>query len=439
MKKKYINWVLMAILAVVFVAVGMMIGKRQPQSDANQAADTSPQKSLEPVMAVEAISPTFEVIDETLNTSGLIVAKEVAQVGSKVSGVVVKDVLVQEGDIVQAGQVLAVLDDSSYRESLGMAQAELTQALATQAKAQADLARVEPLLGIDAISRQQYDAYTTAKVQADASVQAVTARLNNAQIQAQNTQVIAPVSGYISKKTAQIGMMATGSALFSIVKDGVLEWQVSLPPNKVGQLMMGQQALVGEGQAAVQAVVTHVSAVANSNKELTVHATLAPNPYLREGMYQSGQFLLSQQQLPTLPARTITTTDGASYVWTLKKQQSHYVAHREPVEILGRKDELVAVALDPSTLVVKEGGNFLNEGSVVNVVNADRIGANAGGVNAGKSAGTNSVLAHTNSQAHSLSTTTASDTDTSSADMSIADTADSVDANNDAANSVDGQ
>lgn len=365
-----------AIFGLVLLAVGFFWGKSQgdvtpkPSTNASTKSEQATTQKDEPVMAVEAIVPTLEGIEDKISASGVVVGKNIAQVGAKASGFAITDVLVDVGDVVQAGQVLARLDDSTVRQSFEMAKAELTQALATQAKAQADLARVEPLIKIDAISREQYDAYVTAKVQADASVQAVNARLNNTQIQAQNTQIIAPVSGFISAKTAQVGLVATGAPLFDIVQDGVLEWQASLPPDKAGVLAIGQEASVNVGQERVRAVVEKIAPVANNSRELTVHATLAPSPLVRSGMYQSGQFVISSQTLPTLPARVVTMTDGFNYIWTLKKHKDDlYTAHREPIEIAGRTGDKVAVLLKTDTLVVKEGGNFLSEGNLVRVVN----------------------------------------------------------------------
>lgn len=380
-KNSGISSLIAVVFGVVLLTVGFFWGKSQggattEQTSAKQSENQSqaPSQQGEAVMAVEAIVPTFEVIEDKITASGVIVGKDIAQVGARASGLAITEVLVDVGDVVQAGQVLARLDDSTVRQSFEMAKAELTQALATQAKAQADLARVEPLIKIDAISREQYDAYQTAKVQADANVQAVNARLNNTQIQAKNTQIIAPVSGLISAKTAQVGLVATGSPLFDIVKDGVLEWQASLPPAKASELQLGQQASVNVGQEQVSAIITKIAPVANNSRELTVHATLAPNPLVRSGMYQSGQFILSSQNLPTLPARVITMTDGFNYIWTLKQHKNDlYTAHREQIEIAGRTGDNVAVLLKSDVLVVKEGGNFLSEGNLVKVVNLDAL------------------------------------------------------------------
>lgn len=365
--KKQIVWVL---CGFVLLGLGFFLGQGwngQKQSDAVQKqAITTPQ----PVLAVEAIVPSIEQVESVVTASGNIVAKETAEVGAKLTGVAVGKVLVEVGDVVKAGQVLAYLDNSMALQSVEVAKAQLVSALANQEKASADLARIKPLIEIDAISRQQYDAYQTAKAQADASVLSAKAHLNNANIQNQNSAIIAPVSGLISHKTAQVGLIATGTPLFTIVKDGVLEWQANVSTKQAEQIHIGQLAQLQVGDEQIQAVVSKIAPIANNNKELTIHATLAPNPLLKSGMYQLGKFVLSTQALPALPARVVTINDGFSYVWVLRLQgDDKATAHRQKVEVLGRTKDKVAIDIKPDVLVIKEGGNFLSEGDLVKVVN----------------------------------------------------------------------
>lgn len=379
MNKKSMGFLLFGVgFGLLLFSLGMLFGKNQSNQAQGEIAKaptaTSKPATPEPVLAVEAIVPTIDEVASAISASGTIVAKDTAQVGAKLSGVAIVEVLVQVGDVVEAGQVLARLDDSVAVQTITAAQADLAGAIANQAKAHADLERVEPLVKIDAISRQQYDAYQTAKAQADAGVVSAKARLNNAQIQAKNSVIVAPVSGLVSEKSAQVGLMATGAPLFTIVKNGVLEWQASVSLAKAEQISLGQLVKVQVGEDEIEAVVEKIAPIANNSRELTVHATLKPSPLLRVGMYQSGKFMLPSKQFPALPTRVVTTTDGFSYVWTLKmKDKATATAHRQQVEIVGRMGDKVAVLLDLETLVVKEGGNFLSEGDLVRVVNGTQL------------------------------------------------------------------
>lgn len=365
------------VLVLVGLVVGFVLGflpnflKKDPNSPKSvqetTEQTTAPKKA---VMAVEAVRPVLADVTKSLPASGVIAPKEVAEVGARVSGVAVMAVLVDVGDYVKAGQVLARLDDESARQEVAAAEAELVQARAALAKASADLVRVEPLIEIDAISREQYDSYQTAKIQAEANVTALTAKRDRIKTSQRHTTVVAPISGVISEKSAEVGMMTTGGTLFRIIKNGVLEWQASVSPADATLIGIGQVAALNVGDKTVMATVTRLSPVANNSREVTVHATLEPNPLLIGGMYQTGQFLLSEQRLPTLPYRLITSSDGVDFVWALAPTQTEgiYTARRQVVSVGERTGASVAVDLSPETLVVAGGGNFLSEGDSVRLV-----------------------------------------------------------------------
>ncbi|MDO4427147.1 MAG: efflux RND transporter periplasmic adaptor subunit [Moraxella sp.] len=365
----------------VFLPIGLVVGfmlgflpnflKKDPsQPDSVQETAEQTATSKKPVMAVEAVRPVMAAVKKSLPASGVVAPKDVAEVGARVSGVAVTAVLVDVGDYVKAGQVLARLDDETARQEVAAAEAELLQAQAALAKASADVVRIEPLIEIDAISREQYDSYHTAKIQAEANVKALNARLNRVKTSQTNTAVIAPISGVVSEKNAEVGMMTTGGALFSLIKNGVLEWQASVSPSDAAFIGIGQVAQLNVGDKTVTATVTRLSPVANNSREVTVHATLEPNPWLIGGMYQTGQFLLSEQTVPTLPYRLITSSDGVDFVWVLTPTQTEgvYTARRQMVSLGERAGANVAVDLSPETLVVAGGGNFLSDGDNVRLV-----------------------------------------------------------------------
>lgn len=368
---KKLPWHSVLLIALLSIIIGVLMGRMtsQPKVDTQETQSLKEQPAA--ALTVEAISPKLEASELSIAASGVIAAKEIAQVGSKVSGVVIDSVLVEVGDRVQAGQVLAVLDASAATEQVNMATAELAQANAVLAKATADLTRVQPLLEIDAISQQQYDAYKTAQIQAQASASAAQAKLKSVQLSQANTHVVAPVAGVISEKNADIGMITTGGLLFSIVKNGVLEWQASVPAAQASQIDIGQVAKIDTAGEEVAAQVSRISPIANNSRELTVHATLEDSSRLRAGMYQSGRFVLASGMATTIPYRTVVSTDGMDYVWTLSEAENGlYRATKQQLLLGGRVGDNVAVDLPTNALVVKEGGGFLKEGDLVRVSGA---------------------------------------------------------------------
>lgn len=374
--------------ALALVALGLVMGLGIGRvSDGNKAPNDNvvgaSVKSLDyqeantaPVMSVEAITPGSAAISDAIDASGIIAARHTAQVSGRVTGAAIEQVLVEVGDQVRAGQVLAILDSSSFKDSHIQAQADLDQAIASAEKAHADLARTEPLLQIDAISRQQVDAYRTAAKQADATVIAAKAKVNNTATSLNNAKITAPVSGIISERQAQVGVLTSGNPLFTIIKDGALEWQATLAPNNAAKISIGQEATIMAGNTPIIGKVTRLSPTANQGREITAHVAIPQGAPLSAGMYQTGKFVLSQSSAPAVPTSAIMTTDGYDYVWSLTptdQAEGLYKVVRTKVDILGYDGDKAATNLPPDALIVAKSAGFLAENDIVRVatVNAN--------------------------------------------------------------------
>lgn len=369
--KNPLLWAMCAIALVVFgVLIGRLTAKPSETERPTSATSTDAPDNTKIAMTVQATTPSPMFVADSLSASGVMSAKETAEVSAKITGATIEQVLVEVGDYVKAGQVLAVLDKDTMSENAVQAQADYEQARASREQAQADLARVEPLLAIDAVSRQQVDSYRTALKQAQATEKASLARLSTAKSNLNNTQIIAPVAGIISAKNAQVGVLVSGTPLFSIIKGGRLEWQATLSPADAERIHVGQQAQVMVGDESVAGTVTHLSPTANAGREIVVHVAMPAHSALRAGTYQRGQFVLGSQSHHAIPSSAVMSTDGYDYVWQLAKtdQTDIYQTQRQKITVLAREQDKVATDLPSDTLIVANGVSFLNENDLVNIV-----------------------------------------------------------------------
>ena len=343
-------------------------------STATTADDTSTEQS---VLSVETVSPSQDDIDNTLSADGTINAKDVANVSAKVNGVAIERVLVEEGERVEAGQVLAIFDTDAMEQQVLQAEADVAEAEATLANASADAARVLPLVDIDAISKQEADRYRTSEMRARASLQASKARLNNQRLTLDNSKVVAPVSGIISEKMVEVGMVAGGEPLFTIIKGGVLEWRADIDPKLIGDINVGTSVRVGLPNGdSVMGQVSRIAPTAENNRQITIYASLAANSKVRAGMYQTGEFLLGSASTQTIPNSAIVSNDGYDYVMlvtSLTNQDGKSMGRikQQRVTLGARLGENVAVLepLPSDSRIVKQGGSFLNDGDLVRIVN----------------------------------------------------------------------
>lgn len=379
---------LLPVLAAVLI-IGVLLGKYWGGSE-KAAIDESPVSSgtssdgatasatstEQAVLSVETVSPSQDDIGNTLSADGTIDAKDTANVSAKVNGVAIERILVEEGDRVKAGQVLAIFDTDAMEQQVLQAEADVAEAEATLANASADAARVLPLIDIDAISKQEADRYRTAKLQAQAALQASKARLSTQRLSVDNATVVAPVSGVISEKMAEVGMVAGGEPLFTIIKGGILEWRADIDPKLVGEVSVGTPVRVSlpDGDT-VMGKVSRIAPTADNNRQITIYASLAANAKVRAGMYQTGEFLLGSASTQTVPNSAIVSNDGYDYVMlvtnvTTQNGQTIGRIKQQRVTLGERLGENVAVLepLPSDSQIVKQGGSFLNDGDLVRIV-----------------------------------------------------------------------
>ena len=386
---KFPLW-LLPVLAIVLV-IGVLVGKywgndeeasnespvaNSVQNDSANLKDASIEQA---VLSVETVLPSQDNIGSTLSADGTINAKDVANVSAKVNGVAIERILVEEGQRVKAGQILAVFDTDAMEQQVLQAEADVAEAEATLANATADAARVLPLIDIDAISKQEADRYRTSKLQAQASLQASKARLSTQRLSVNNANVVAPVSGIISEKMAEVGMVAGGDPLFTIIKGGILEWRADIDPKLIGKVNVGTPVQVSlPGDDSVMGQVSRIAPTADNNRQITIYASLAANAKVRAGMYQTGEFLLGSSSAQTVPNSAIVSNDGYDYVMlvtnisTKDGKNGHNIGRIKQQRVtLGERfgdNVTLTEPLPAESRLVKQGGSFLNNGDLVRVV-----------------------------------------------------------------------
>ena len=129
-----------------------------------------------------------------------------ADIRARVPGVVLKRCF-EEGSIVKKGQVLFRIDPRDYQASVQSAQAAVIQAEATRTQTGLKLNRYKPLVGINAISKQEYDDAAAAAKQATAEVQAAKASLAKARLNLEYANVVAPITGRIGRSLVTEGAL----------------------------------------------------------------------------------------------------------------------------------------------------------------------------------------------------------------------------------------
>jgi RND family efflux transporter MFP subunit len=345
-----------------------------------------------PALTVTTTTPQQSVLPITLTANGSLAAWQEASVGAEASGLRIAEVLVNVGDRVRHGQVLARFAADTVRADAAQAQAALAEAQASAADAANNAARARTLQQTGAMSASQINQYLTAEKTAQARVEVARAQLQAQQARLTQTQVHAPDDGVISARTATVGAVVNnGTELFRLIRKGRLEWRAEVTSAELGKLTPGTRAVVTapSGARLEGRVRTLGPTVDPQSRVAIVYVDVNPLPgpaagSARAGMFARGEFDLGAMPALTLPQQAVVVREGFSYVFRVNPDQR---VSQVKVQI-GRiaEDRLqVLSGVTPDMRVVASGGGFLNDGDLVRLADgpASATPAAAAGAGAG--------------------------------------------------------
>ncbi|RTL34311.1 MAG: efflux RND transporter periplasmic adaptor subunit, partial [Rhodocyclaceae bacterium] len=198
-----------------------------------------------PPRVVSWLHPKSAVWPDLIRASGNVMPWQETRVGAEVGGLRLSSVLVNVGDQVKKGQVLARLDTATVETDIDAAKAQVAEAEATLAQAVATLERGKRLAPSGGVSQQELTLYETQKHTADARVNAARAQERRQQLRMQYAMLVAPDDGLISASFAAEGtIVQAGSELFRMIRQGRLEWRAEVKGELLGKLARGQDVTV---------------------------------------------------------------------------------------------------------------------------------------------------------------------------------------------------
>lgn len=337
------------------------------------AADTPP--AAAPAKAALTVSTTRPVQADwpvMLTANGSIAAWQEAIVGTEIGGLRLAEVLVNVGDKVQKGQVLARLQSETVEAELAQTRAALAEAEASLAEARANAARARQVEGSGALSAQQIAQYLTAETTAQARLESAKARLTSEQLRLAQTRILAPDDGTISARSATLGaVVQPGTELYRLIRRDRLEWRAELTAADLAQIKPGMTvSLSTTGPRKLAGKVRMLAPTLDpQTRNGIAYVDVIDRGDARPGMFARGEIELARSGALTLPQSAVLLRDGFSYVFRVGPDQR---LARTKVSVGRRSGELIAITsgLDASTTVVKDGVGFLSDGDLVRVVGA---------------------------------------------------------------------
>ena len=184
-----------------------------------------------------------EIVGEVEGT-GTVTTKVLANVGSKINGRIEK-MLVQEGDIVKEGQIVAILEDTDLRRQVDMARAELEVVRASALEAKRVWERTLKLLPSGAVSREDGDIAEARQRVTEMTVVARVATFAYAEFKLTETKISTAVSGLVTKRWVEQGTtVVAGQPVVAVAKTVLILVNANVDQRFTGKVRKSQAVTV---------------------------------------------------------------------------------------------------------------------------------------------------------------------------------------------------
>jgi membrane fusion protein (multidrug efflux system) len=348
--KTLTNWVVLGSLFCLSITAGSC-GVESQSKNVNDEDSTS-------AIPVEIAKATNGDISAYYSSTATLEAENEATVVSKVRGMVT-EINVEEGDFVNADEVLAQLEDEQL-------ELEAQRAKATMDRLQNELTRKEELFNKNLISAQEFE-------NAKYEYQAQKSEYELAQLKIKNSKIRSSISGIISDRLIKVGnMINTDQEVFEITDFDPILAVLKVPEHEMAKIRKGQQALL-EADAikneTFEGKVLRVSPTVDPQTgtfEVTVYIR-DESKQLKPGMFGRVRIVYdTHQNALMIPKNAVIEEDGLSSVYVIKNN----LAYRRNINTGYSNGENIEVldGLAPSDTVVTIGQSSLQDSAFVDIV-----------------------------------------------------------------------
>ena len=333
-------------------------------------------------------------IAETAVLTGTLVAKEEVLVSPEIDQLAITELLAEEGDRVEAGQVLARLSRSTLEATIAQNTAQIARAEAAVAQARSSiqesqanrvqvdlaLARTRDLMTGGNASRETFEQRQAAAQMAAARLEANQNALHVAEadrnlaiaqrqellVRLARTEVRAPVGGVVSRRTARLGSVVAGAGdpLFRIIQDGAIELEADVPELQLAKLRIGQTATVETVAGARGGTVRLVSPEVNRATRLgRVRVAITPADSLVIGSFARAAVEVARRDGILAPLSAVLFQPGGAVVQVVRDG----LVETRPVQVGLRSGARAEIreGLAEGETVVSVSGTFVRGGDRV--------------------------------------------------------------------------
>lgn len=350
------NYIRLSAVSILSAAVLVLSGCSEEKAETKEI--------VRPVKVVE-----IAAIDtsRTLSYSGTVRARTEMNLGFRVNGKITER-LVDIGQRVKSGDLLARIDPSDYELALASAKASLDAAERQVETTELARVRAEQLFAKNVSPKSQLEQATLGYNQAVATRDSARSALDQAKNQVSYTDLKSDQNGIVTVVSADIGqVVGSGTPVVSVAVDGEKEVLVAIPETDIAQFKPGKVVMVGFWSDAALMLQGKVREVAGSaepqSRTFAVRISLPNDPNVLLGMTAGILAAAADtQQLVSVPLSALAKKDEQPIVWTVDRAAE--TVHSRPVKVVDFTADGVRIAegLNPGDVVVAAGTQFMTEG-----------------------------------------------------------------------------
>lgn len=383
-----------------------LIGPRLIGGGPSTATDEPETTAPVAAQAVTVDPARNDTVAETLTVTGTVQPADLLVLTPQVSGLQIRQMLVDVGDSVGAGQPLVIFDDAALQAQIQQAQAQidvaraqveqqranLAQSEATLAEAGANLGRYQSLQDQGAVSAEELDSRLTqtttarenvrvaqaAVTSAEATVRSRQADVTRLQTQLDYTVLRAPSAGIVAERSGSVGdVSSTSNEVLTLIQGNQLELAVTVPQAQLPQVILGAPAVVTastDTRIQLEGAIQEIEPLVDpETRTAQVFIRLPANEQVRSGMFLNAAIQVGRRSGVTIPASAVLPQpDGSMQVWVLSPE---HTALARTVETGTRLSESatgparieILEGLQPGEQVIVAGAGYIQAGDTVTV------------------------------------------------------------------------
>lgn len=369
-KRKRRNIIIATVIAIaLLIAAGAYFFGGDAETAAGEGAQAGAGGTDSQAPAVTVIVPGSGSVERVINATGTLAARREMPVGIAGEGGQVIRVLVQPGDWVKTGQVLAVIDQDVQTQQARSLAAQIQVNQADAVLAQNELDRALQLVDRGFISKADVDRRRATRDAANARVEIARAQLREAQARNGRLNIRAPEGGLVLERNVEPGQVvgAGTGVLFRLAAGGEMELRAQMGEADLANLSVGVRAEVqpvGAGRTFNGQVWQLLPVINETSRQGIARIALPYDKALRPGGFASAAVISGSSQSPVLPESAVLSDDKGSYVYVVG--QDNKVERRDVTTgTVTPRGIAIASGITGKERVVLYAGGFLNPGETV--------------------------------------------------------------------------